>query len=508
VTAANVVVVLADDLGFSDLGCYGGEIATPNLDRLGRAGVRMSSFYNTARCSPSRASLLTGRHPHETGIGILTGDGRPEGYPGTLSPEVPTMAELLSDMGYRTCLTGKWHLSSDVRRPNDSWPTRRGFAEFYGTLGGAGHYFHPRRLLDGEERVDPPRDDDYYLTDALTTRAVDFVARAIDDAEPFFLYLAYTAPHWPLHAPEGSISPYEQVYGLGWDRLREERHARLRQEGILGSESVLSPRDDREPAWDEVEERTWQARRMAVYAAQVAHLDTGVGRLLDLLHSRDALDDTLILFLSDNGGCAEELPRGDTSQGRARHPSHTLAGQPLQVGNQPGIWPGGPETFSSYGRAWANLSNTPFRMYKRWVHEGGIATPLIAHWPSGGLAAGIRHAPFQLTDLLPAVLAAAAPGGEHGTSRLLDAWRGHEHQEEHVLFWEHMGNAAVRRGRWKAVREADAAWELYDLSVDRSELHDLADQEREIRDGLLARWQEWADRVGVIPWERIRKQRR
>lgn len=505
-THTNVVLVLADDLGFSDLGCYGGEIPTPHLDRLAQAGVRMTQFYNTARCSPSRASLLTGKHPHETGIGVLTDDGRPTGYPGSLDVSIPTMAEHLARRGYRTCLAGKWHLSEDIKEPNETWPTRRGFEEFYGILGGAGDYFRPRGLHDGEQRLPVP-EGDYYFTDEVTTRAVEFVQRSVLAGAPFFLYLAYTAPHWPLHAPEDVVVAREPAYRDGWDAVRERRAARLTELGLLGAEAELTPGDRNEPAWDDLQHPEWEARRMAVYAAQVEAMDAGVGRLLDALEDGEVLDDTLIIFLSDNGACAEELPPADAPHFRERNPSHTVDGREISIGNEPGIWPGGEDTFSSYGRAWANVSNTPFRLYKRWVHEGGISTPLIAHWTAGGLRAGIHRTPFQLTDVLPAVLAATGRSEAGRPGRLLDSWRGHDVSPER-LCWEHIGNAAVRQGRWKAVKESGGEWELYDMDEDRSELNDLASVHDDVVREMAQTWQEWADDVGVIPWDRIKEQGR
>ncbi|MFI5610331.1 arylsulfatase [Amycolatopsis sp. NPDC051903] len=501
----NVVLILADDLGFSDLGCYGGEIDTPHLDRLGRGGVRMSAFYNTARCSPSRASLLTGRHPHETGVGILNDDQRPWGYAGSLDPAVPTVAELFREAGYATCLSGKWHLSAQTDVPDETWPTRRGFDEFHGILGGAGDYFHPRALYSGEQRQPIPGAG-YYFTDAVGRHAADFVARQAGAGKPFFLYLAFTAPHWPLHAPEEDVRGYEGRYDEGWDTLRQRRFKRLAAEGLVGDDAVLSPRDAREPAWADAAHREWQARRMSVYAAQVTAMDRAIGHVLSTVEEAGVADDTLVVFLSDNGASAEDLPPFDAPKFRERQPSHTVDGAPMRIGNEPAIAPGGADTFASYGRAWANLSNTPFRLYKRWVHEGGIATPLLVSWPAGGLANGtVAHAPHQLTDVLPTLLDAAGlevPAGP-GTS-MLPEWRGEPADDGHTLFWEHIGNAAARRGRWKIVREAGGPWELYDLAEDRAELHDLAAGWPALVAELAAAWQRWAEEVGVIPWETIR----
>jgi arylsulfatase A-like enzyme len=495
----NVIVILADDMGYSDLGCFGGEIETPNIDRIGREGIRFTQFYNTARCSPSRASLLTGRHPHEVGIGVLTDDERPHGYPGSLDPRFPTLAERLGSAGYATCLSGKWHLSSNVREPDGSWPTRRGFDEFYGIMPGADDYFHPRALWHNEERQPVPTEPGYYFTDAISDHAAGFVTDHAGDS-PFFLYLAYTAPHWPLHAPEEDVQVYAHTFDDGWDALRPRRLARLVEEGILPADSELSERDPSQPPFSDVSDPEWEARRMAVYAAQVAAMDRGVGRVLDALAASGEAENTIVLFLSDNGACAEQMPPEDATHFRERQPSHTPAGVPLRIGNEPEIRPGPDDTFASYGRAWANLSNTPFRLYKRWVHEGGISTPLLARWPQGLAEPRIVHDPFQLTDITPTLLDACGldPADGPGVS-MLPAARGESPSGEHALFWEHIGNAAVRRGRWKLVRESGMPWELYDIESDRSELHDLADRFPELAEELEALWQHWADSVGVLP---------
>ena len=498
----NVIVILADDLGFSDLGCFGGEIATPNLDRLGRAGVRHSAFYNTARCSPSRASLLTGRDPHETGIGILTEDDRAVGgYPGTISDRWPTMAEHLKAAGYQTCLSGKWHLSSDTTTPNDSWPTRRGFDEFYGILMGADHYFHPIGLYHNEEKLPSPAGDGYYLTDAVSEHARRWISQR-SDRSPYFLYLAYTAPHWPLHAPEADIARYSGVYEQGWDVLRARRRQRLLDEQLLNESAALSERDPNQPAWSVAPDQEWEARRMAVYAAMVTAMDRGIGAVLDAVEARGELDRTMVIFLSDNGGCAEVLPPGGRPLFRTRQRTETVDGAPMRIGSTPDIWPGGPDTYTSYGQAWANLSNSPFRLYKRWVHEGGIATPFIASWPDGGLANGtVVDQPFQLTDILPTVLAAAQspPADGRGIS-MLDAWRGRAGPADHVLYWEHIGNCAIRDHGWKLVREAGQDWELYRIDTDRTELNDLVAEHPRRAGELTGRWLRWAESVGVLPW--------
>lgn len=501
----NIIIVLADDLGFSDVGCYGGEVRTPVLDRLGREGVRLDSFYNTARCSPSRASLLTGRHPHQTGIGVLTDrqDDR-GGYAGEIRQDVPTVAEILQRSGYATCLSGKWHLTGRTAEVNETFPTRRGFDEFYGIIPGADDYFHPRYLWHGEERLDPPASP-YYLTDAISEHAADFVREQAAADQPFFLYLAYNAPHWPLHARDEDVAAYDGVYEAGWDALRAERYARMRAEGVIDDRAGLSPRDPKQAAWDDTSDQDWQARRMAVYAAQVEAMDRGIGRVLDQLRDSGAAEDTIVVFLSDNGACAEELPPLDAPKFLERQPKATIDGRPMRIGNRPEIVPGADDTFSSYGAAWANLSNTPFRFYKRWVHEGGIATPFIVSWPAGDLQTGsFVRTPFQLTDVLPTLLEAAGVEADQGPgTSMLGALRGAT-VDAHPLFWEHIGNCAARKGHWKIVREADQPWELYDMDHDRSELHDLAADHPEVVSELARDWQVWADANGVLPWERMK----
>jgi arylsulfatase A-like enzyme len=513
----NIVLILADDLGYSDIGCYGGEIRTPNLDRLGREGVRFRQFFNTARCSPSRASLLTGLHPHQTGIGILTDEDPPGGYPGSLNDQCATLPEMLSADGYATGLSGKWHMSSSLTEPADSWPTRRGFAHFYGLIAGCGSYYTPGTLFRGERDASADTEDPaFLLTQAIADDAVAFIREATEAERPFFSYVAFTAPHWPLHAPESDIAAYDGVFDAGWDTLREQRLTRQQDEGIIGPEARLSERDAEVPAWDEIEDRAWWLRRMQVYAAQVDRMDRGIGLILDELERTGTLQDTIVVFLSDNGACAEELRFGDAQFAARRTivPGATRDGRPMQVGNDPSLDPGPEDTYCSYGRAWANLSNTPFRLYKRWVHEGGIASPLIVHWPAGGLTDGaILDAPFQLPDFVPTILeltgvAYAGPAGRdllplEGES-MLTALRGvPDGRAEPTLFWEHIGNCSLRRGDLKLVREYLGPWELYDLSESRTEEHDLAAERPQLLAELVAEWEAWADRVGVVPREQI-----
>ncbi|MFI9838828.1 arylsulfatase [Nonomuraea sp. NPDC051941] len=505
--APNVIVILADDLGYSDLGSFGGEIDTPNLDRLARSGVRMTSFYVTPRCSPSRAALLTGRHPHSVGIGVLTRDNRPAGYRGSLDQSVPTLAQRLKGLGYRTGLVGKWHLSSDTTTPNDTWPTRRGFDEFYGILPGCSSYYQPP-LMSGESRVpEAHADPDYYITDDLSEHARDFVARASAGDTPFFLYLAYTAPHWPLHAREADIAKYRERYRAGWDTLRAERFRRQADLGVAGV-AELPPRDEAVPPWADVDDHAWQVERMATYAAQVEVMDRGIGQVLDQLERSGTRENTIVMFLSDNGGCAEELPHrpGQPFLGEEICPRHTRLGEPVEVGNTPRIMPGPEQGYVSYGRGWANLSNTPFRLYKRWVHEGGVASPFIVSWPSDLPADRVERRPGHLVDLTSTIVEAADGHADTAGHSLLPVWRGDDlpaADEPRTLCWEHIGNAAVRRGRWKLVREWGGPWELYDIEADRGESEDLAPREPSLVAELAAVWEQWAKDNAVIPWSDV-----
>lgn len=503
----NIILILADDLGYSDLGCYGGEAPTLNLDRLGRGGVRMSQFYNTPRCSPSRAALMTGLHPHQAGIGVLTRPDLPYGYAGNLDPTRTTIAERLHDAGWTTWLSGKWHLASDSSHPNASWPTRRGFDRFFGTMAGCGSYYSPQTLTRGEEPATDTDDPDFYYTDAIGGQAAGWIDEhnASGSEQPFFLYLAFTAPHWPLHAKPSDIEQLRGAYDEGWDVLRERRLRHLVDEGLITADTELSGRDPSQPAWKDESDKSWQASRIEVYSAQLAALDRAVGTVLDAVDRAGIGDDTLVLFISDNGGCAEELPIGAPAEFATKDRvlrEGTRDGRVVRPGNQPDITPGPEDTYASYGVAWANLSNTPMRLYKRWTHEGGISSPFIAWWPAGGLEAKrVIKTPFHIVDIAPTILDAAGVEAEGLEGRsMLAALRG-EPVEPVTLYWEHIGNCAIRKGGWKLVRDHPGNWELYDIEADRTELHDLVDARPDLVTELEAEWRAWADRVGVKDWD-------
>lgn len=507
----NIVVILADDMGFSDIGPYGGEIRTPNLDRLASRGVRFTQFYNAARCCPTRASLLTGLYPHQAGVGHMVDNPKPfPGYKGDLSANSVTIAEALKPAGYRTYMSGKWHVTP-VTNSSRNWPCQRGFDRFYGIIHGAASFYDPVTLKRDNDDAAPERAD-FYFTDAIGQNACAYL-RENPAGRPFFLYTAFTSPHWPMHALEADIARYNGRYKDGWDAIRLERHARMIGMGIVDKSWPLTPRDPRVPAWSDAPNREWQQRRMEVYAAMVDRMDQNIGRILQALEETRQLDNTLILFLSDNGGCAEELG----PKAAARHiPITTRDGRPVLQGNRPELMPGGPDTYQSYGQGWANASNTPFRLYKHWVHEGGISTPLIAHWPARLRNPGSLHPePGHLIDIMATCLDAAGAKypAEYNGNRitplagrsLVPCIEGRNRTPHSAIFWEHEGNRAVREGDWKLVSRYPDRWELFNLKAGRTELNDLSTREPRLAGRLAARYDQWAAKAQVVPWSDVLK---
>ncbi len=504
----NILLVVADDLGYSDLGCYGGEIDTPNLNALAANGLRFAQFYSTARCCPSRASILTGQYPHKVGVGHMVTDLGHPGYRGRLSDNAVTIAEVLKSAGYRTFMSGKWHVGT-----ND--PTRHGFEQYFGTLISAATFWDPAqylRLPQGS-RIRSYDADSFYGTDALTEYAMDFLedARTTPD-QPWFLYLAYNAPHFPLHARPEDISKYRNRYAPGWDLLRQERLARMKQLRLVARGTRLSPRSKytnygetvsaENPLWDSLPEdrRADLAMRMAIYAAMVDRMDQDIGRVTANLRAKGELDNTLVMFLSDNGACAEWDPFGfdvSSSPNNVLHRGDDLA----RMGSR--------GTYHSVGSGWANASNTPWRMYKHYSHEGGISTPCIMHWPAGFRRRNaIESAPAHLIDLMPTIVQAS--GAEYprqlntrqtlpmaGMS-LVPALRG-ERLPERTLYFEHEGTRAVREGRYKLTALRGGSWKLYDMERDRTELEDLADQQPRQVESLAKQWDTWAAENQVTP---------
>ena len=532
VSRPNIVLIMSDDMGYSDIGCYGGEIHTPTLDRLAAGGLRFSQFYNMARCCPTRAALLTGLNPHQAGVGHMTGRpaGRSEPWRGDLSARAVTIAEVLRDAGYATFMCGKWHVTNNERAEDapHNWPLQRGFDRFYGTITGAGSFYDPVTLTRGNTMITPENDAEhrpkhYYYTDAITDNAVRFMAEhsAGKEARPFFMYVAYTAAHWPMHAPAESIAKYKGRYDAGYEPIREARLGRLRQLGLIDPAWEMTAQAG---DWGATEHKAWESRCMEVYAAMVERMDEGIGRLVAELERQNRLDNTLILFLQDNGGCAESFGREDKRAWHLKNlrpfkpderqpkiwpPMQTRDGRAVLGG--PGIMPGGPDTYISYGQSWANVSNTPFREYKHWVHEGGISTPLIAHWPAGIPRRNqIEAQPGQVIDLMATctdVAGARYPAEHHGMTikplegkSLRPAFSGGTIDRE-AIYWEHEGNRAVRAGRWKLVAKGPAGpWELYDMQADRTELHNLAAAQPERVKQMRTQWEAWARRAEVLPW--------
>jgi arylsulfatase A-like enzyme len=492
----NIVLIMADDMGFSDIGCYGGEIYTPNLDGLAAGGLRFTQFYNAARCCPTRASLMTGLYPHQAGIGLMVGNRGYPAYQGYLNEHCVTIAEALKLAGYRTLMAGKWHVGE--KRPH--WPTDRGFDKYFGLISGGANYFDitkskakgvKRQMAMDDKPYTPPKQG-FYLTDAFSDNAVSFIDQYGRGPEPFFLYLAYTAPHWPLHALPEDIAKYKGKYLKGWDRLRQERRKRMIRMGIISDKWPLSPRDKTTWPWAEEKNKELMDLKMAVYAAQIERMDYGIGQVLDKIREIGARDNTLVLFLADNGGCAEGGPTGFDNR-------------------KNGLPPGGVDSYMSYGLSWANASNTPFRRYKHWVHEGGISTPLIAYWPAVVKETGtLTHQPGHIIDIMATCLDVAGidyPATYKGHvltplegKSLVPIFKGGHREPHEAIFWEHEGNRAVRQDKWKLVAAHGKPWELYDLEADRTELNDLAGKHPEKVEQLKALYQGWAKRCGVLPW--------
>ena len=545
----NVIIILSDDMGYSDLGCFGSEIATPNLDALAARGLRFTQFYNNARCCPTRASLLTGLYPHQAGVGHMVEDRGSEGYRGDLNRHSVTLAEAVKPAGYRTYMAGKWHVTpgktAEAMTKKQNWPLQRGFDRYYGTINGSGSFWDPHGLVRDNREItianDPEyKPTEYYYTDAISDHATRFIRDHTRDHadKPFLMYVAYTAAHWPMHARERDIAKYRDRYNAGYGPVAAARWEKQQTLGVVHAAWGLAP-----PAedWTQVKNREFEARCMEVYAAMVTVMDEGIGRIVAELKSKGQLDNTLICFLQDNGGCAETngrigefQPRGErpaiTPLGKdiahyGNLPTHTRDGWPLRQGY--GVLPGPADTFVAYGRGWANVSNTPFREYKHWVHEGGISTPLIAHWPAGMKAerggetamGKLCREPSHLIDIMATCVDLA--GAKYPT--LVNGQPVHPMEGRSLkpllvssspdpsfapthrpLFWEHEGNRAIRDGSWKLVSKDPSGWELYDIEADRTEQHDLATQQPDRVKTMAAQWDAWANRSGVRPWTEVK----
>lgn len=539
----NIIYIMSDDMGYSDIGCYGSEISTPNLDGLAESGLRFTQFYNTARCCPTRASLLTGLYPHQAGIGHMMGDYGHEGYRGDLNKNCVTIAEVMKTANYRTYMSGKWHVTPKVDPKSEeekyNWPRQRGFDRFYGTIHGAGSFFDPNSLTRDNTLISPVTDKEYqhpdgfYYTDAIADNAVRYVREHSEKSadQPFFMYVAFTAAHWPMHARERDIAKYSGKYDVGYSEIRKRRYERMLELGVIDAENTVNwPLDD---AWKETENPEWDNRNMEVYAAMIDSMDQGIGRLINALKETNQFENTLILFFQDNGGCAEGYGRRGDMETRKDAPSlephpagylqtrmepkQTRDGYPVRTGK--GVMAGPADTYIAYGKAWASVSNTPFREYKHWVHEGGISTPLIAHWPAHIQRKGeFEDTPAHLIDLMATAVDLADanyPSEFHDGNKirpmegksLVTAFDGKEIDRD-AIYWEHEGNRAIRVGDMKLVAKgANAEWELYDLSEDRSEQNDLALSKPEVVADLSDKWNAWAERAYVLPLTPNRKKK-
>ncbi|WP_116125333.1 arylsulfatase [Lewinella sp. IMCC34183] len=512
----NIVVIMADDLGYSDIGCYGGEINTPNIDALAADGIRMTQFYNNARCCPTRASLLTGLYAHQ--VGLQTNGP-------SMNFNCVTAAEALEADGYQTGMSGKWHLTHAEPLPDpqehlqwlanqngpevygdlETYPNHRGFDEFYGIVWGVVNYFNPFSLVHNDAPLRDSIGEDFYMTDFITDKAELLIDQFSEKEEPFFLYVAHTAPHWPLHALPEDIAKYKGRYDAGWGALREERYARMVEMGLIDSSVSPDGGNESDRQWPDVEDQNWESEHMEVHAAMVDHLDAGVGRLIDKLKATGEYENTVIIFLADNGASPERMY--DPGYDR---PAFTHDGTPIEYTDDHYEHPGPETTMAGIGQAWAGAANTPFRFWKAWSYHGGNATPMIVHWSAGleAEAGSLVRAPGHVIDLMPTFLDLA--GTEYpmdyadrdipaleGKS-LLPLIKGQRREPHEVLFWQHDRGKAVRVGDWKLVRWADQPWELYDLSKDLTETNDLAAEYPEKVEELRARWQEKAEAVGYV----------
>lgn len=524
----NIIVVLVDDMGYSDLGCYGGEVQTPNIDNLASKGLRFSQFYNAGRSCPTRASLLTGVYQHQAGIGRMTFDQHLPGYKGTLGTDVVTIAEVLGKAGYNTGMVGKWHVAeTPLRKDQRDWlnhqvtypefadkknyPVNRGFKDYYGIIYGVADFFDPFSLVNGDQPVTSvPKD--YYITDAFTDTAVSYVTRYSNDKKPFFLYLSYTAPHWPLHALPGDIAKYKNTFTKGWDAIREERYLRMKKLGIFGkSDNFLTP-PARERNWQDNPTKEWDAMAMAVHAAMIDRVDQGVGELIETLKKNGQYENTLILFMSDNGASNERCE--NYSPGDNDRPDMTRDGRPIIYPKHKEVLPGPETTFASIGNDWANTANTPFRLWKARMYEGGICTPMIAHWPKGikKNVSGITPEMGHVMDIMATCVDLAGvtyPKQYNGINvipmegkSLVPVFKKGKRSGHDYLGFEHFGEKAYHgKDGWKIVRPngKNSSWELYNLNNDRTELKNLADLYPKKLNEMIGLYEEWAKRCLVEP---------
>lgn len=524
----NIIVVLVDDMGYSDLGCYGGEVQTPNIDKLAQNGLRFSQFYNAGRSCPTRASLLTGVYQHQAGIGRMTFNQKQPGYKGTLGNNVVTIAEVLKGAGYNTGMIGKWHVAETPLRTDQrewlnhqviypefadkkNYPTSRGFDDYYGIIYGVADYFDPFSLVNGKTPVKSvPKS--YYITNAFSDSAVSYLNRYAKDKNPFFLYLAYTAPHWPLQALPEDIAKYENRYKEGWQAIRKERYERMKKIGIFGnSDNYLSPRQSKQE-WTVNPTKDWDTRAMAVHAAMIDRVDQGIGQLIKTLKENGQYENTLILFLSDNGASNE---KGENySPGENDRPDMTRDGRQIFYPKNKDVLPGPETTFASIGEEWANVANTPFRFWKARMYEGGICTPMIANWPKGITKnkSGINPEMGHVIDIMATCIDLANAkyptiynGNEiipmEGKS-LVPIFKTGKRKGHEYLGFEHFNEKAYRSNDgWKILKQAgkNSKWQLFNLKTDRTEMYDLAQTNPQKVEKMVKLYEAWAKRCLVEP---------
>lgn len=504
----NIIIILADDMGYSDIGCFGSITKTPNLDGMAKTGLVMTQFYNASRCCPSRASLLTGLYQHQAGVGDMVNTRKEPAYQGYLNNNCVTIAEALKGSGYNTYMAGKWHVGT----AQDHWPVKRGFDHYFGLIDGAGSYFKPTHPYRPNQHLTVALDDqpytpgdNFYATDAYAGYAVKYIKDNTTTGKPFFLYMAFTAPHWPLNALPEDIAKYKGKFMVGWDKLREERFNRMKQLGIINSTTQLSPRDKNVPDWNsltEQEKQIWDDK-MATYSAMIDRMDQNIGRIRQALKETGQDQNTVIMFLSDNGASSESI------KGSGFTPEMIAAN--LKPASDP-------SSFTAYGFTGANVSNTPLTLFKHWVYEGGIATPFIVNYPAVIKTHKKSEQPGHIVDLMATCLDLAGaqyPKTYHNNTikptegiSLLPLIQGKTWKGHNALFFEHEGNRAVRQGDWKLVSEYPAnQWHLYNIVQDRSETNDLATQNPEKVKALTALYEQWANRIGVIPFEKLDKRK-
>ncbi|MDB5010832.1 MAG: arylsulfatase [Mucilaginibacter sp.] len=525
----NIIIILADDMGYSDLGCYGGEARTPNINYLASNGIRYTQFYNTSRCCPTRASLLTGLYNHQAGIGKMTDAEDAPGYQGYLTENTVTLAEVLKSAGYHTAMSGKWHVSNTNGQPNkqdqlawvnhqkdfgnfsplSQYPTNRGFEKYFGTIWGVVDYYDPFSLVSGTTPIKSvPKD--YYHTDAINDTAVAYIKSYARSNKPFFLYVAENAPHWPLMAKPEDIAKYKDTYKGGWDAVRKARYERMIKMGLIDPKiTKLSDRINNDLAWENNPDKDWDAMAMAVHAAMIDRMDQGIGRIVAALKQTGKLDNTLIMILSDNGASAEVCANFGPGFDR---PSETRNGRPIVYATKKQAMPGPETTYSSIGPRWANVANTPYQYWKEESYEGGIHTPMIAFWPKGitvkkgGFNSYLGHVMDFMSTFAelagakyPSVYKGHAIPPTSGIS-LVPTFSGKISPGHNELFNEHFGARYARSGNWTLVSlSKDSTWHLYNLAADRTETNDVSNQYPAEVHNLDSLWHNWAKTHMVFP---------